>query len=76
MFLQAMHEVGSMGVAYIEPIIMKMMKSIQNFALKSSINLEHLKGIAPVDSSKSISDKKIREQLLQTLIILLHPYID
>ena len=43
LFLQAMHEVGSMGVAYIEPIIMKMMKSIQNFALKSSINLEHLK---------------------------------
>ena len=70
-----MHEVGSMGgIADVEPITIEMMESIQNFVLKSSIDLNHLKGIAPADLSGKISDQKKREQLLQILILL--PYID
>ena len=72
LFLQAMHEVGSMGgVADVEPITIEMMESIQNFVLKSSIDLNHLQGIAPADLSEKISDQKKREQLLQILILLL-----
>ena len=75
LFLQAMHEVGSMGgIADVEPITIEMMESIQNFVLKSSIDLNHLKGIAPADLSRKISDQKKREQLLQILILL--AYID
>ena len=75
LFLQAMHEVGSMGgIADVEPITIEMMESIQNFVLKSSIDLNHLKGIAPADLSGKISDQKKREQLLQILILL--PYVD
>ena len=71
LFLQAMHEVGSMGgIADVEPITIEMMESIQNFVLKSSIDLNHLKGIAPADLSGKISDQKKREQLLQILILL------
>ena len=75
LFLQAMQEVGSMGgIADVEPITMEMMESIQNFVLKSSIDLNHLKGIEPADLSGKISDQKKREQLLQILILL--PYVD
>ena len=74
LFLQAMHEVGSMGgIADVEPITIEMMESIQNFVLKSSIDLNHLEGIAPADLSGKISDQKKREQLLQILILL--PYV-
>ena len=59
LFLQAMHEVGSMGgVADVEPITMEMMESIQNFVLNSSIDMNHLQGIAPADLSEKISDQK------------------
>lgn len=59
LFLQAMHEVGSMGdIADVEPITMEMMESIQNFVLKSSIDLNHLEGISPADLSEKISDQK------------------
>ena len=75
LFLQAMHEVGSMGgITDVEPITIEMMESIQNFVLKSSIDLNHLKGIAPADLPGKISDQKKREQLLQILILL--PYVD
>ena len=59
LFLQAMHEVGSMGgVADVEPITIEMMESIQNFVLNSSIDMNHLQGIAPADLSEKISDQK------------------
>ena len=75
LFLQAMHEVGSIGgVAEIEPITMEMMESIQNFVLKSSIDLNHLAGIRPAALSEKLSDNNKREQLLQILILL--PYVD
>ena len=75
LFLQAMHEVGSIGgIADIEPITIEMMESIQNFVLKSSINLNHLEGIKPAAISEQISDKSKREQLLQILILI--PYVD
>ena len=75
LFLQAMHEVGSMGgSADLEPITMEMIESIQNFVLKSSINLNHLEGIKPADLAEKISDTNKREQLLQILILL--PYVD
>ena len=75
LFLQAMHEVGSMGgSADLEPITMEMMESIQNFVLKSSINLNHLEGIKPADLAEKISDTNKREQLLQILILL--SYVD
>ena len=75
LFLQAMQEVGSMGgIANIEPITMEMMESIQNFVLKSSIDLNHLNGIKPEDLSAKICDRNKREQLLQILILI--PYVD
>ena len=75
LFLQAMYEVGSIGgIADIEPITIEMMESIQNFVLKSSINLNHLEGIKPAAISEQISDKSKREQLLQILILI--PYVD
>ena len=75
LFLQAMHEVGSIGgIAEIEPITMEMMESIQNFVLKSSIDLNHLAGIRPAALSEKLSDNNKREQLLQILILL--PYVD
>ena len=56
-----MHEVGSMGgVADVEPITIEMMESIQNFGLNSSINMNHLQGIAPADLLEKISDQKKR----------------
>mgnify|MGYP006144919913 FL=1 len=59
LFLQAMHEVGSMGgVADVEPITIEMMESIQNFVLNSSIDMNHLQGIAPADLSEKILDQK------------------
>ena len=59
LFLQAMHEVGSMGgVADVEPITIEMMESIQNFVLNSSIDMNQLQGIAPADLSEKISDQK------------------
>ena len=51
-----------------------MIESIQNFALKSSIDLNHLDGIKPAALSDKMADKSKREQLLQTLILL--PYVD
>ena len=74
LFLQAMHEVGSMGgVADVEPITIEMMESIQNFVLNSSIDMNHLQGIAQQIYQKKYQIKK-RKQLLQILILL--PYVD
>ena len=68
-----MHEVGSMGgVADVEPITIEMMESIQNFALNSSIDMNHLQGIAQQIYQKKYQIKK-RKQLLQILILL--PYV-